>query len=139
MKAIRTSLLLTTVLLGCLASSALAQGGGAQRFYDPSAEVTVNGTVEKVLNTTGKQGWNGIHLSLRANQETYDVHVGPSAYISKNGFAFSAGDQVDVTGSKTKLGDTEAIVAREIRKDGKVLTLRDNQGIPKWSGGRRQF
>ena len=66
------------------------------------------------------------------------MHVGPSAYVSKNGFAFSAGDQVDVTGSKTKLGDTETIVAREIKKDGKVLTLRDNQGIPKWSGGRRR-
>lgn len=125
-------------LVACLAGSALAQGRGrAQRIYDPKTEATVKGTVEKVTEVTGQRGWNGIHLTLRTKDQTYDVHVGPADYVSKNGFKFSAGDQVEVTGSKLSGADT--IIAREIKKGGKVLTLRDNEGIPKWSGGQRRY
>jgi hypothetical protein len=138
MRVTQNSLLVAMLLLACLVSSALAQGGGkARRSYDPSTESTVKGTVEKVMEVTGKRGWNGIHLSLRTNDQTYDVHVGPSAYVSKNGFTFSAGDPIEVIGSKSKFGGPDAIVAREIKKGGKILTLRDTQGIPKWSGGWR--
>jgi hypothetical protein len=140
MRVTRNSLFVTTVLVAGITSWALAQGGGrAQRFYDPSTETTVKGTVEKVMEVTGKRGWNGTHLTFRTNDQTYDVHVGPSDYVSKNGFKFSAGDRVEVTGSKIKLGGVDTIVAREIKRDGKVLTLRDSQGIPKWSGGGRRF
>src|ERR1039458_4921156 len=93
MKTTRYSLFATMVLVVCLVSSALAQWGGrARRSYDPSTETTVKGTVEKVLEVPGRQGWNGIHLTLRVDNQTYDVHVGPSDYVSKNGFAFSDGD-----------------------------------------------
>lgn len=138
MKVTRNSLLATLALVACLASSALAQGGGGtQRLYDPSTETTVKGTVEKVMEVTGKQGWNGTHLSLRTHDQTYDVHVGPSDYVSKNGFTFSTGDQIEVIGSKVKVGGVDTIIAREIKEKGKTLTLRDSNGIPKWSGGRR--
>ena len=140
MKLTRYSLFAMMILVVCLVSSALAQGGRrARRFYDPSTEATVKGSVEKVREVTGGQGWNGIHLTLRADNQTYDVHVGPSDYVSKNGFTFSAGDQIEVTGSKIKVGGTDAIVAREIKRNDKVLTLRDSQGIPAWSGGRRRY
>ncbi len=141
MKFTRYSLLATMVLIVCLGSSALAQGGGrARRLYDPSTEATVKGTVEKVMEVTGKRGWNGIHLTLRADDQSYDVHVGPSDYVSTNGFAFTAGDPIEVTGSKIKTGGADSIIAREIKKNGKVLTLRNSQGIPMWSGrGRRSL
>jgi hypothetical protein len=31
----------------------------------------------------------------------------------------------------------EVVFAREITKDGKTLVLRNAQGVPEWSGGRR--
>ena len=126
------------LLVACLAGSALAQmGSSARRLYNPNTEITVKGTVEKVTEI-GRQGWTGTHLTLRTDEQTYDVHVGPSAYVAKSGFTFSAGNQIEVTGSKLKFGGADAIVAREIKKDGKVLTLRDRQGIPRWSRGPRR-
>src|ERR1019366_3675849 len=94
MRVTRNSLFVTTVLVAGITSWALAQGGGrAQRFYDPSTETTVKGTVAKVMEVTGKRGWNGTHLTVWTDGQTYDVHVGPSDYVSKNGFKFSAGDR----------------------------------------------
>jgi hypothetical protein len=42
-----------------------------------------------------------------------------------------------VTGSKVKYDGGDALVAREIKKGDKVLTLRDEKGNPAWSMGRR--
>ncbi|HVC90894.1 MAG TPA: hypothetical protein VND66_09770 [Acidobacteriaceae bacterium] len=138
MKVTQSSPIITMLLVACLAGSALAQmGSSARRLYNPNTEITVKGTVEKVTEI-GRQGWTGTHLTLRTNEQTYDVHVGPSAYVAKSGFTFSAGNQIEVTGSKLKFGGADAIVAREIKKDGKVLTLRDRQGIPRWSRGPRR-
>lgn len=138
MKITQRSPIITMLLVACLAGSALAQvGSSARRLYDPNTETTVKGTVAKVTEI-GDQSWTGTHLTLRTNEQTYDVHVGPSAYVAKSGFTFSAGNQIEVTGSKVKIDGADAIVAREIKKDGKVMTLRDRQGIPKWSRGPRR-
>lgn len=55
------------------------------------------------------------------------------------GFSFRPGDEVEVLGSKVKLGNSEAVIAREIKKEDKRLMLRDAQGIPQWAGGRRRI
>jgi hypothetical protein len=139
----RTSRYLWMVTLAVFASTAtlaLAQGPGrAGRMYDPNTETTVKGTVEKVEQIAGRRGWPGTHVTLRTEDRTYDVHVGPSDYISKNGFAFATGDQIEVSGSKANIGGADTIISREIKKNGKVLILRDSQGIPMWSGGRRRI
>ncbi len=138
MKLTQSSILLATTLVVCLVGTALAQAGNrVRRMYDPNTETTVKGTVEKVIEI-GKQGRTGTHLTLRVGKQVYDVHVGPTGYVAESGFAFSAGNQIEVTGSSIKIGGSDAIVTREIKKDGKVLTLRDRQGIPKWSRGPRQ-
>lgn len=138
MKLTRDSIFFSLLLVAGIASSALAQGGGrAGRLYDPSTETTLKGTVEKVSRVAGYHGWSGTHLALRTEDRTYDVHVGPSEYLSKIGLNFSTGDQIEVTGSKVKLDGADAIIARETKKQGKVFTLRDSQGFPRWSGGRR--
>jgi hypothetical protein len=36
-----------------------------------------------------------------------------------------------------KIGATDALIARDVKKDSKTLVLRDANGIPKWSLGRR--
>jgi hypothetical protein len=37
-----------------------------------------------------------------------------------------------------KIEGADALIAREVKKGGKTLTLRDAQGVPAWSGGRRR-
>ena len=116
----------------------VAQRGGGYRTkprpYNPTTEVTVKGSVEEVTEQSGRAGWNGTHLKLKTDTETLDIHVGPSSFISQNQFSFAKGDQIEVTGSKVKPGKGNAVLAREIKKEGKTLTLRNAQGVPLWSG-----
>jgi len=64
------------------------------------------------------------------------VHLGPTGFLAKSGFTLAKGDHIEVLGSRVKVGATDALLAREVLKDGKTLVLRDANGIPKWSRGR---
>lgn len=118
--------------------------GGAARAYNPNTETTVKGTVKDVKTIYYPGGgtqqvrrpWGGIHLELKSESGMFAVDLGPSWFMESKGFKFAKGDQVEVTGSK--LQDRDAIIAREVKKDDKVLTLRNAQGIPEWSRGRRR-
>ncbi len=104
--------------------------------YNPATEVRETGTVEDVREATGYRGWSGIHLLLKTEKEDLDVHLGPKAYLAESGFTFTKGDYIEVLGSRVRLGATDALLAREVLKDGKTLVLRDANGVPKWSRGR---
>ncbi len=135
------STLATTLLLTLMAMPLLAQGGGpgtGRRYYDPKTEVTIEGTIQDVRQQTGKGDWKGTHLILKTESAGVDVHVGPSSYIERKQFAFAPGETIKVVGSKVTIAGQEAVLAREITKDGKTLVLRNAEGIPKWSGGRRR-
>lgn len=125
------------VLLASIATIAVAQAGYGGRMYDPKTEVTVKGTIQDVQQQTGKQGWSGTHLTLNTDGSVLDVHVGPSSYVAQKQFSFAKGDKIEVVGSKVTISGKEALLAREITKDGKTLVLRNAQGVPEWSGGRR--
>ena len=136
MRIARNSLIITTLVVTCLAGLALAQvGSRAGQSYDPDTVATIKGAVEKITEI-GDPGWSSTHLTLRTNGQTYDVRVGPTAYLSDIGVTFSTGEQIEVTGSKLKVGDVNTVVAREITSNGRTLTLRDVQGFPLWAGGR---
>jgi hypothetical protein len=123
-----------------LALPAVAQGPGRQggaRHYNPATEVREKGTVEDVRQAVGDRGWSGTHILLKTDKEDLDVHLGPTAFVTQSGFNFAKGDQIEVLGSRVRVGATDALLAREVAKDGKTLVLRDASGIPKWSRGRR--
>jgi DNA/RNA endonuclease YhcR with UshA esterase domain len=105
--------------------------------YDPKTEVTMAGTVERVTQETGRQGRLGTHLVLKSENGAIEVHVGPAHYIASQQFSFAAGDVVEVTGSKIKLQNKDVLLAREIKKEGRTLVLRNAQGVPNWSRGRQ--
>lgn len=126
----RSLWMIVMTLAVCLDGPAFAQGG-AGRLYTP---ITAKGTVEKVTNVTNGQGWYGVHLTLKAQDRTYDVRLGPSDFIAQSDFTFTTGDQVEVWGSQIGSGTSDAIVARAIEKNGQTLTLRDADGFPAWAG-----
>jgi DNA polymerase III alpha subunit len=121
-----------------LAQRGLRQGGARPR-YDPATEVTIRGTVDEVRQVTGRQGWAGTHLTLKADQGTLDVHLGPSDFLESKKFTVSTGDQVEVIGSKVQYQGHDALLAREVKKRDQTLTLRNAQGIPAWSRGARRY
>jgi len=116
-----------------LVTISFSQGRG-NRNYNPATETTVKGTVEEVQQIPGQGANTGTHLVLKTDSGTYDVHVGPTSFLASQKFSFAKGEEVEVTGSKI---GSDTLIAREIKKDGKVLTLRNQQGIPAWSGGHR--
>lgn len=119
---------------------AAAQGPGRQGMmmprYDPATEAHFKGTVEAVKPVHHGGGMTGTHLMVKIGDESKEVMLGPADFVSGKGFAFAAGDTIELTGSKATMGGTEYIVAREVVKDGKTLTLRNKDGVPEWAGMR---
>ena len=136
------TLSLSTLLVLCVPVVFAQRGGGGygrrMPMYDPKTEITVKGTIQEVKQYPGRGGSTGTHLMLKTSEETIEVHVGPSWFLSQQQIEFAKGNEIEVTGSKVKLYGKDALLAREIKKDGKVITLRNAQGVPEWAARRRQ-
>jgi hypothetical protein len=115
-----------------------ANGSAGQPKYDPKTESTIRGTVEEVKHYPSQRGGRtGEHVVLKTEGGMVDVHLGPTDYWEKNGFSLAKSDSIEVIGSRVKVGDAEVFLAREVKKGDKSVTLRNAQGIPAWSRGRR--
>jgi hypothetical protein len=151
---IRKTAILTMALILGLAAVASAQpwrgykgsggwgsGGQYQRMYDPKTVATVTGTVEAVETFTSMRGMSvGVHLTMKTEDGTISVHLGPAWYIERLDMKLDKGDTLEVKGSKILFDSKPAIIAAEVKKGDEVLKLRDENGIPYWAGsgmGRR--
>ena len=116
-----------------------AAPGSAMGAYNGATEITITGTVDeaKSIAPSGGGMGGGLHLVLNASAGSVEVHVGPIWFVTSKNVTFAKGDVVSVVGSQMKMSGQEFVVAREIRKGDQVLTLRDSNGLPLWSGQRR--
>ncbi|HET8924656.1 MAG TPA: hypothetical protein VFN26_16865 [Candidatus Acidoferrum sp.] len=139
---VRKSLLMATGLVAIAAFVADArprQGRGAGTpIYDPKTETTISGVIQEVKEVPGPGRGTGTHLIVKAGGDIHEVHVGPTWYLARQKYAFAKGDSLEVTGSNVKYHGADAIVARQIKKDGHTWTLRDEQGVPAWSRGKNR-
>ena len=142
------------VLCMALAGPALAQtspggkgmGGGmgmgagmGPRLYNPQTVATVAGQVEKLEDLPSMGGGMGQGMqyrgfTLKTDQGSLMVLLGPGWYLDEKKLAVKVGDKVEVTGSKVTLNDQPSLIAREVKVNGTTLKLRDDQGIPVWRG-----
>lgn len=112
--------------------------GNYQRNYDPTTVETFTGEVISVEQLTPVQGmYYGIHCLLKTGKEKVSVHLGPSWYIERLDTQILPGDNIEVTGSRVTIQGQPAIIAARIKKGDALLMLRNDQGIPAWSGWRR--
>lgn len=137
-KAFLASIITALLIIPPAAAQSAGGNGQGTRRYNPFTEITVTGTVEEVQQRTRGSGWGGTHLTLKTEQGTLDVHLGPSSFLAEKQFTFAKGDQLEVTGSKMLYAGGEALVARIVKKGDKTLTLRDASGVPLWSRGPRR-
>ncbi len=132
------SILIVALTVALSATSTLAQKNQGQRQYNPATETTVTGTVEEVKKVAGTRGGSGgTHLMIKTTQGSLEVHLGPTSYLEKQDFTFAKVDQIEVLGSKVKIESADVVIAREVKKGGKTLMLRDAQGVPVWSKRQR--
>jgi len=102
--------------------------------YDPKAEVTIRGTVEDHHESKVMTDHPGLHLVLRTETETVEVHACPVRFLRELEFPIEKGDTLTVVGSRPMGGPI--VVAREITRGQVTLILRDAKGEPVWSGRR---
>jgi hypothetical protein len=132
--------LLAVVLLGGVlaAPPALAQAPPAKApevkapEYDPKAEVTITGVVEDFHESKMRGDHPGLHLILKTETETVEVHACPVRFMSELEFVIEKGDTITIVGSRPEAGGL--VVAREITKGQTSLILRDKTGEPIWTG-----
>lgn len=146
-------LLLSNIILTLVSTNtALAQKGvlwrgsggwGAEspyvRMYNPKAVETIHGEVVSVDQIKLMEGMlYGIHLLVKTATETIEVHLGPGWYIENQEVKIEPNDKVEVKGSRIIYQDKPALIAAEVKKGDEVLTLREANGFPAWSGWRRR-
>jgi mono/diheme cytochrome c family protein len=141
MKSVKLFGFLAMIFLAAnLGMAAPQQSTGMNRgmlHYNPATETTLKGTVEEVKRFTPGGGWTGTHVVLKTDKGPVDVHMGPSSFLAEKQFTLAKGDQIEVTGSETKYNGTEVLIARQVKKGNQVLTLRNANGVPLWSGRER--
>jgi hypothetical protein len=125
-------------LAGGLLSCALAVALSAAQApvpkapeYDPTAEVTIKGTVEDIHESKVATDHPGLHLMMKAEGEMVEVHLCPVLFLRELEFSIEKGDALTVMGSRPK--GAPVLVAREVTKGQVSLILRDAKGAPIWS------
>lgn len=99
--------------------------------YDPKAEVTMKGVVEDFHESKVKGDHPGLHLIVKTETESVEVHTCPVSFMSELEFAIEKADEVTVVGSRPEAGGI--LVAREITKGQTSLIVRDKTGAPVWT------
>jgi hypothetical protein len=114
-------------------------GSNYNKIYNPKTVETINGEVISIDKITPMKGMSyGFHLMLKTDKETLSVHLGPGWFIENQDVKIELKDKIEVKGSRIKFEGKPAIIAAEVKKGDEVLKLRDETGIPSWSGWRRR-
>jgi len=125
--------LLVVAASGLMLSTTLAQTANkAGPKYDVKNEVKVKGVIEEIRQVAGP--FEGTHLVVKTESKTVLVHVAPADFLKEIDTAFNKGEEIEVVGCKAPDASEEEILAREITVGQNTTTLRDEKGVPVWSG-----
>jgi len=119
------------VLMLTMQVAATQKSANAGPKYDFATEAKIKGVVEEVREVPGDLG--GTELVIKTDTATVLVHVAPADFLKEMDTSFNKGDQVEVVGAKVPNAQDE-LLAREITVGTNVTTLRDDKGIPVWTG-----
>jgi hypothetical protein len=108
------------------------------RHYDPQTVTTVKGGVESLGSMPpGSQAAAAIRSAvLKTEEGNITIYLGPGWYLDQQKISLKVGDQLEVTGSKITLSGKPCVIAKDLKVDGKTITLRDDKGVPVWRGQR---
>jgi len=122
-----------TALLVIATQAALAQkNANTGPKYDLASEVKIKGVVDDVREVPGN--FEGTQLVVKTDTGTVVVHLAPGEFLKDIDSTFKKGDDVQVVGAKAPNADGTEILAREITVGTNTTTLRDDKGIPVWTG-----
>ena len=104
--------------------------------YDLHSESKIKGTIDEVKLPPKGSEKEIAHLLIKEGANSVDIYLCPKTFFDDMGMSFAKGDEITVTGSKVKQGETEIVLAREIVKGNDTFALRDDKGEPVWNWKR---
>jgi hypothetical protein len=120
-------------------SGGWGRGGQYSRMFDPKTVETLKGEVTQVEEFSPTRGMSkGVHVTIKTDQGELPVHLGPEWFLERQDMKIAPKDTLEVKGSRVAFNGKPAIIAAEVHKGSDVLVLRDESGIPVWSGWRRK-
>jgi hypothetical protein len=126
-------IVIAALAVGPPASGQKKQSGGTSGpKYDLQAETKIKGVVDDVKLPPKGSEKEIVHLQVKDGANSIDVYLCPKTFLDDMGMSFAKGDEVAMTGSKVKQGDTEIFLVREIVKGNESFVLRDAKGEPVW-------
>ena len=125
------SLLIASAFLALAVRPAIASEPNPPK-YDLQTETKIKGTVQDVTLPAAGHEKEAVHLVLKIGSDTIEVYLCPKSFLDEMGVEFNKGDEIAVTGSKVKSGDTDLVLARQAQKGSDTLILRDDKGNPVW-------
>lgn len=121
------------VAVALVAVPVLAANAGNRPEYNASTEVTLKG---KAVEVTVKPDWmgdNSVNILLDTpDRKKIHIDVAPNDFITLMGLVLSTGDDLEITGSWVKLDGEDVLLARQIRKQNVVISVRAPNGKPVW-------
>jgi hypothetical protein len=108
------------------------------KMWDVDTVETLKGEVVAVEKYVPGRGGTvyGLRLTMKMDSETVSVILGPAWYIEEQHFKFEPRDRLEVKGSMMSIQGQATLIAAEVKKAEKSLKLRDEAGIPLWSGAK---
>jgi hypothetical protein len=128
-------IVMVAFFLGAVAACVAASNqktSNAGPKYDTANQVKIKGVIQDVKDTPGVLA--GTHITVKTETGTVVVYVGPADFLADIDTSFKAGDQVEVVGAKNTGPEGEEVLAKEITVGSNTTTLRDDNGVPVWSG-----
>ena len=100
--------------------------------YDPAAKATVSGTIQDVIEVSEPATLKGIHIVVNDDKRVIRVYLCPTSYLKTFDLTMNRGDYVHITGSLVKFRGADLVLARQLKRYGDILELRDEKGNPYW-------
>ena len=101
--------------------------------YDLRTETKMKVTVDEVRLPPKDSEKEVAHLLVKSGTDSVDVYLCSKSYFDLMGMSFGKGDEVTLTGSKVKHGETDLILARKVVRGNDTFVLRDKKGNPFWN------
>jgi hypothetical protein len=127
-------------VVGVLACGSMAFSQPVRGVWSAlGAEETIQGSIEEIQQIPGQRpGMVGLRFVVASSTgDPVTVLVGPAYYLAQAGYSPKVGDKISVEGFMIQSDVDKIMVARTITAGALTIPLRDEQGMPLWSGGAR--
>jgi hypothetical protein len=104
-------------------------------LYNLKLEQKITGVVAESASVSGGKLLPGKHLTLLTRAGKLDVHLGPARAQSAEELGLRPGDQIEVTGCVISYKGRPVLLARQVKRGHRAVTLRTQRGYPISSRG----